>query len=139
MGPAFKKASNGGHKEAPKNTLAGIPKTPSRKRKLSFSSLDSPGQLSPLRKVRLATAVRDDRVVEKTLEEIEIPIAAGVKERKTPPNRKEIAPVKPLRRSKALETSGELCLRSVSGRMNRLIHRSNYGIGLSLFLLMCEK
>lgn len=107
-------------------------KTPSRKRKLSFSSPSSP-QSSPLRKVRLAAPIEDDRLVEKPVREIEI---------KPPPEiifspQKSIQkqlfpvkpPVKPILRSKILATAGEFYQRGVSGRMNRLTMRCNYGTG----------
>ncbi|KAL1986994.1 hypothetical protein VTN96DRAFT_5150 [Rasamsonia emersonii] len=128
-GPAFTKASIDGHHGAPKNPFAELARTPSRKRKLSFSSPGSPQQSSPLRKVRVATGVDDDRVLEKTVGEIEIGPTIGVEEPKAGHIASEVPSVRPLRRSRALGTSGELCLRSISGRMNGVIHRANYGIG----------
>lgn len=129
-GPAFTKVSNDGHHGAPKNPFAELARTPSRKRKLSFFSPGSPQQSSPLRKVRVAAGVDDDRVLEKTVGEIEIGPAIGVEEPNAGHIASEIPSVRPLRRSRALGTSGELCLRSISGRMNRVIHRANYGTGL---------
>lgn len=137
-GPAFTKAKS---LNAPNTIGHGILKspftetarTPSRKRKLSFSSPASPPQSSPIRRVRLVPPIEDDRLVEKTVNEIEIkfPTETIVSPRKS--IQKQLfavkPPVEPIRRSKVLATSGEYCLRSVSGRMNRLTMRCNYGSG----------
>ncbi|KAH8696660.1 WD repeat protein [Talaromyces proteolyticus] len=137
-GPAFMKAAKTHSTDHGilKSPFLEPAKTPSRKRKLSFSSSGSPPQSSPLRKVRLTTAVYENRgtdKADKTVNDIYIPVSP---ERILSPRRsiqKQLfsttPPAQPLRRSKALATSGGLCLRSVSGRMNRLTLRSNYGSG----------
>jgi hypothetical protein len=134
-GPAFTKAATSqaaGHGIL-KSPFTEITKTPSRKRKLSFSSTGSPPQSSPLRKVRLTTTLYNERHTNETVDEIGPPISP-LKALSPPKSlQKQLFPVKPpagpLRRSKALASTGELCLRSVSGRMNRLTMRSNYGYG----------
>ncbi|KAF3406649.1 Cell division cycle protein cdt2 [Talaromyces pinophilus] len=135
-GPAFTKAKT---LNAPntishgilKSPFTEITRTPSRKRKLSFSSPTSPPQSSPIRRVRLAPPVEDDRLVEKTVNEIELkfPPEPILSPRKSIQKQLFVVkpPVEPVRRSKVLATSGEYCLRSVSGRMNRLTMRCNYG------------
>lgn len=143
-GPAFTKArtpnaSNAANRGILKNPFTEITKTPSRKRKLSFSSPGSPPQSSPIRKVRLATAVQDDRIVEKTVNEIEITIPPETAYSPRKSIQKQLffvnPVVEPVRRSKVLATSGEYCLRSVTGRMNRLTMRYNYGSGEAARLL----
>lgn len=133
LGPAFTKAktsNNVGHGTL-KSPFTEVTRTPSRKRKLSFSSIGSPPQSSPLRKVRLATVIHDDRTVERTLNEIDVEDVLGADSVGLKLVKKPASPKKPLRRSKALTTSGELCLRSISGRMNRFTVRSNYGSGMT--------
>lgn len=137
-GPAFTKAKSSnaansvGHGTL-KSPFTEVFKTPSRKRKLSFSSPSSPPQSSPIRKVRLTTIAQDDRLVEKTVNEIELmlPPETIVTPRKSVQKQLFTAKraLEPVRRSKALATSGEYCLRSVSGRMDRLTMRCNYGSG----------
>lgn len=131
LGPAFTKASNTDNR-SPKNAIADIPQTPSRKRKLSFSS--SPLQSSPLRKVRVASHIHDDRELEKTVNELEANRATRDEEPKPECDIiKKVPEVTPIRRSVALQTSGELYMRSVTGsRRNRVTLRSNYGTGLFL-------
>lgn len=138
-GPAFTKATTAQATSHGilKSPFTEITKTPSRKRKLSFSSPGSPPQSSPLRKVRLTTAVYNERHhTNETVEEIGLPTSP--EKTLSPPKslQKQLFPVKPpagpLRRSKILTSTGELCLRSVSGRMNRLTMRSNYGCGRCL-------
>jgi len=131
LGPAFTKISNTGDNRSPKNTLADITQTPCRKRKLSFSSPGSPQQSSPLRKVHVASHIHDDREVEKTVNELEVNCATRDEESKSGCDVIKTAPqVKPIRRSVALQTSGELYMRSVTGsRRNKVILRSNYGTG----------
>ncbi|KAL2222094.1 WD domain protein [Thermoascus aurantiacus ATCC 26904] len=131
LGPAFTKISNTGDNRSPKNTLADVTQTPCRKRKLSFSSPGSPQQSSPLRKVHVASHIHDDREVEKTVNELEVNCATRDEESKSGCDVIKTAPqVKPIRRSVALQTSGELYMRSVTGsRRNKVILRSNYGTG----------
>ncbi|QKX57934.1 uncharacterized protein TRUGW13939_05054 [Talaromyces rugulosus] len=134
-GPAFTKAATSqaaGHGIL-KSPFTETTKTPSRKRKLSFSSTGSPPQSSPLRKVRLTTTLYNERHTNEIVDEIGPPISP-LKALSPPKSlQKQLFPAKPpagpLRRSKALASTGELCLRSVSGRMNRLTMRSNYGYG----------
>ncbi|KAL4911959.1 WD40-repeat-containing domain protein [Aspergillus aurantiobrunneus] len=108
LGPAFTRTLKAVmSKPEPKELM----RTPSKKRKLSFSSIGSPLQYSPIRKVRVRGLVEDD-------DEVEVPSA------KTP------LKISPVHRSRALETSGTLFMRSVLGsRPNRVTMRSNSGAG----------
>lgn len=84
--------------------------------------------------MRLAPPIEDDRLVEKTVNEIELkfPPEPILSPRKSIQKQLFVVkpPVEPVRRSKVLATSGEYCLRSVSGRMNRLTMQCNYGSGM---------
>lgn len=132
QGPAFTKArtdkEEAGTLETP---LIELPKTPSRKRKLSFSSTDSPLESSPSRKVHVAR-VQGDETGESTGDTIQLDHVWSELDSspKTAPARAE-TPVKPLRRSKVLAGPGELCLRNISGRGNRSILRTTYGSGMA--------
>ncbi|KAE8147614.1 WD domain protein [Aspergillus avenaceus] len=125
LGPAFTRTLKAvGTRPEPSELL----RTPSRKRKFSFSSVGSPLQSSPLRKVRVRTPVQDD-------EELPVPVREFHVEHET--HRAETRPIKitrpsrqvpPVKRSQALQTSGRLFMRSVSGaRENRVTIRSNSG------------
>lgn len=89
--------------------------------------------------MRLAPPIEDGHLVEKTVNEIEIkfPPEPILSPRKSIQKQLFVVkpPVEPVRRSKVLATSGEFCLRSVSGRMNRLTMRCNYGSGKVLRVL----
>ncbi|KAJ5367142.1 hypothetical protein N7541_001083 [Penicillium brevicompactum] len=124
LGPAFSRTKAGtrsSHDGLPEDFI----RTPSRKRKNSFSSVASPLQSSPLKRVRVRSPTGDmDHEVripdmDLRLQAAEVPVAP-----KQPPA------VAPVRRSRALETSGALFMRSVAGSQhNRVTMRANSGVG----------
>lgn len=106
--------------------------SPSKKRKFT-STFDNPLSSSPLRKVRIAPPIheelkeREDRDGGKSIVDLDIHV-------KTPKLRKEklheeLPPVLPIRRSRALQTSGALFARSLSDHPYKklTIRSSNYG------------
>ncbi|KAL3467865.1 WD40-repeat-containing domain protein [Aspergillus heterothallicus] len=107
-----------------------ILRTPNKKRKLSFSSIGSPLQSSPLRKVRIKGLIEEDEELEVPVKDIKI--GSGTredKEKPAPPVRTPLR-VSPIERSRALQTSGALFMRSVHGaQSNRVTMRSNSGAG----------
>ncbi|KAN0071024.1 hypothetical protein V8E54_011189 [Elaphomyces granulatus] len=117
LGPAFTKASQVSESGLPDNPpLDIVVRTPSKKRKLSFSSpAGSPQQSSPLRKVRAAATQHAGRELQMTVRELEIGALIWTEDLKPKGTVKEILPAKPLRRSVVLRTCGELCLRSIAG------------------------
>lgn len=135
LGPAFTRVSNGAENRVAKDLSTELVRTPSRKRKLSISSLGSP-QSSPLRKVRIAPRIHEDVILERTVDEIHIP---GVDQNSKSKSQCGVAktieiktPVKPIRRSVTLQTAGELYMRSLGAtRANRTLIRSTYGTGWS--------
>ncbi|KAL2862762.1 WD40-repeat-containing domain protein [Aspergillus lucknowensis] len=105
-------------------------RTPNKKRKLSFSSIGSPLQSSPLRKPRVRSLVEEDEELEVPLKEIKVAAGPRVDQEKAAPPTKTPLKVFPVMRSKALQTSGALFMRSVLGtRANRVTMRSNSGAG----------
>lgn len=127
LGPAFTRTLKAvGTRPEPSDLM----QTPSRKRKLSFSSIGSPLQSSPLRKVRVRTPNHDSDELDAPVRDIEVdnkiqssPIKPLVLDR---PSR----PIAPVQRSRALQTSGGLFMRSVLGsRANRVTMRANAGAG----------
>ncbi|KAL5337762.1 WD40-repeat-containing domain protein [Aspergillus crustosus] len=127
LGPAFTRTLKAVmSKPEPPDLL----RTPSRKRKLSFSSVGSPLQSSPLRKIRAPGLVYDDGELEIPVKDIDITVARPIRDVKLAPPVKLPHRVSPVRRSKALQTSGALFMRSVSGpRANRVTIRSQLGAG----------
>ncbi|KAE8342611.1 hypothetical protein BDV24DRAFT_162146 [Aspergillus arachidicola] len=102
-------------------------RTPSRKRKFSFSSIGSL-QSSPLRKVRMRTPIHDDEEVNVTVRDLEVNPEIRTSEPKPHVIAKPIRQVPPVRRSQALQTSGQFFMRSVIGaRASRVTIRSNSG------------
>ncbi|KAG0161172.1 hypothetical protein PDIDSM_8706 [Penicillium digitatum] len=128
LGPAFSRTSKAGSTRSPYD---GLPedfiRTPSRKRKNSFSSVVSP-QSSPLKRVRVRSPMQD---VEQDLKSPNIDIRPGALAPPSPPKRK--IPVAPVRRSQALQSPGALFMRTVGGaRANKVTLRSNSGVANSL-------
>ncbi|KAJ5269022.1 hypothetical protein N7505_004780 [Penicillium chrysogenum] len=121
LGPAFSRTSKAGSTRSPHD---GLPedfiRTPSRKRKNSFSSVVSP-QSSPLKRVRVRSPTHDVEQDSK-IPHIDIRLNALA-----PPTK---SPVAPVRRSQALQSSGALFMRTVAGaRANKVTLRSNSGAG----------
>ena len=133
LGPAFTRTTSKpnsvqGVQSEPVDSL----RTPPRKRKLSGSSggapPTSPLQSSPLRRVRVKTPTDDDKRLEGAKRGTDI----GHEEASLVDDRRSNAEVRvtPIRRSRALQTSGNLCMRSMYGPdANRLTVRSNSGAG----------
>jgi hypothetical protein len=127
LGPAFSRTSKAGSTRSPHDGLPeDFVRTPSRKRKNSFSSVVSP-QSSPLKRVRVRSPSHDVH------QDIRIPNLNIRLEAATPPSPpKPNPPVAPVRRSQALRTSGALFMRTVmGGRSNKTTLRSNSGVGRS--------
>ncbi|CBF86271.1 hypothetical protein AN2148.2 [Aspergillus nidulans FGSC A4] len=104
--------------------------TPSKKRKLSVSSVVSPLQSSPTRRIRVRGLLDDDEEVEVPVKDIHVGAGIRVNEAKPAPPIKPSTKVSPVRRSKALQTSGALFMRSVMGtRASRVTMRANSGTG----------
>lgn len=137
LGPAFTRSSKDSRS---KNLFSNPPedfvvRTPSKKRKHSFSSAASPLQSSPLKKVRLRSPVSHDIDIDQrtTIREIDVTARGRHSEKASlsPPKRR---PVSPITRSRALQTSGSLFMRTVGGsRANRLTVRSTAGASQYLF------
>ncbi|KAL4946380.1 hypothetical protein BDV06DRAFT_137063 [Aspergillus oleicola] len=128
LGPAFTRTLKAVMSSKPEPT--DLTRTPSKKRKLSFSSIGSPLQSSPIRKVRVRYLVEDDEEIEVPVRDIDVGVGKRVAESKPAPPAKAPLKVSPVRRSKALETSGAFFMRSVIGtRANRVTMRSNSGAG----------
>lgn len=132
LGPAFTRTSKAGSARDP---VDGLPedfiRTPSRKRKHSFSSAASPLQSSPLKKVRVRSQAGDESEQRTTVRDIDLTGRGRIAE-PTPPSPPKRRPVSPVSRSRALQTSGSLFMRTVQGsRANRLTIRSTAGAGWS--------
>ena len=132
LGPAFTRTPKAiEHEPAVSQFATAV--TPPRKRKLSFSSIGSPLQSSPLKKVRLRIPVHDEDD-EAVVPSKEIRIGKDLRNEgaKSIATVEQPAPVAPIRRSSALQSSGGLYMRSVFGqRANRTTIRSNSGTGWS--------
>lgn len=115
LGPAFTRSSKPG---SSRNASDGLPedlmRTPSRKRKHSFSSAASPLQSSPLKKVRVRSPAGDDVEQRTTIRDIDVTARGRFVDRTPaiPPKRR---PVSPITRSRGLQTSGSLFMRTVQG------------------------
>ncbi|KAJ5431243.1 hypothetical protein N7445_008975 [Penicillium cf. griseofulvum] len=125
LGPAFSRTSKAGSTRSPHD---GLPedfiRTPSRKRKNSFSSVVSP-QSSPLKRVRVRSPTQG---VEQDINIPNIDIHLDASAPPSPPKRN--GPVAPVRRSRALQSPGALFMRNVMGaRANKVTLRSNSGAG----------
>ncbi|KAB8261050.1 WD40-repeat-containing domain protein [Aspergillus pseudonomiae] len=125
LGPAFTRTLKAvANRPEPSELL----RTPSRKRKFSFSSIGSPLQSSPLRKVRMRTPIQDEEEVNVTVRDLEVNTEIQTSEPKPQVIAKPPRQVAPVRRSQALQTSGQFFMRSVIGaRANRVTIRSNSG------------
>lgn len=136
LGPAFARTLKAAANRPTLNEPAEIIRTPSKKRKLSFSSIGSPLQSSPLRKVRIRAPVQEEEELSIPVKELEF--GGGFQDNETNPvvsETKPLVPIPPIRKSRALQTSGGLYMRSLVGsRENRVTIRSNAGTGwLSLY------
>lgn len=132
LGPAFTRASKAGSARDP---VDGVPedfiRTPSRKRKHSFSSAASPLQSSPLKKVRVRSPVGDEAGQTTIIRDIDLTGRGRIGE-PTPPSPPKRRAVSPVSRSRTLQTSGSLFMRTVQGpRASRLTIRSTAGAGWS--------
>ncbi|KJK65888.1 WD40 repeat protein [Aspergillus parasiticus SU-1] len=128
LGPAFTRTLKA---VATRPEPSELLRTPSRKRKFSFSSIGSL-QSSPLRKVRMRTPIHDDEEVNVTVRDLEVNPEIRTSEPKPHVIAKPIRQVPPVRRSQALQTSGQFFMRSVIGaRASRVTIRSNSGAGCS--------
>ncbi|KAA8648240.1 hypothetical protein EYZ11_006740 [Aspergillus tanneri] len=127
LGPAFTRTLKAvGTRPDPSDLM----RTPSRKRKLSFSSIGSPLQSSPLRKVRVRSPNHDTDELHVPVRDVE----ASNKIQFSPPKPlaapRPFRQVLPIRRSEALQTSGGFFMRSVLGAgANRVTTRANSGAG----------
>ncbi|KAI9373666.1 WD40-repeat-containing domain protein [Aspergillus egyptiacus] len=127
LGPAFTRTLKA---VMSKPEPADLMRTPNKKRKLSFSSVGSPLQSSPLRKVHVRALVEDDEEVEAPVKDIRVNVEKQIDEEKPETPTKTPLKVSPIQRSKALQTYGALFMRSVVGsRANRVTMRSNFGAG----------
>ncbi|PGH13264.1 hypothetical protein AJ80_06373 [Polytolypa hystricis UAMH7299] len=128
LGPALSRIPDSSEDQPLKSYSHDIYRTPSKKRKLSFSLSSSPLQSSPLRRVRISPPAHH-----KTLAQpIELKPVTGddICQLDGPKKIPERTPCMPLRRSKALSTSGQLFLRSLSdSRSKRVTLRASYGTG----------
>lgn len=139
LGPAFTRTSKAG---SARDLADGLPedfiRTPSRKRKHSFSSAASPLQSSPLKKVRVRSPAGNELEQRTTNRDIDS-TARGRNEVPTPPSPPKRRPVSPVSRSRALQTSGSLFMRTVQGsRASRLTIRSTAGAGGSCWFYVNE-
>ncbi|OJJ51189.1 hypothetical protein ASPZODRAFT_107514 [Penicilliopsis zonata CBS 506.65] len=130
LGPAFTKTAKFTSSRVVEHDVSGPPKTPSRKRKHSFSSVASPLQSSPLRKVRIRAPIHDDRELDVPVRDLGVDCKSQPEVRQWNSPSKPLHPVPLIRRSAALQTSGNLYMRSVMGSMmRRTTIRSNSGTG----------
>ncbi|KAL4893467.1 WD40-repeat-containing domain protein [Aspergillus ambiguus] len=126
LGPAFTRTLKA---VAARPESSDLLRTPSRKRKLSFSSVGSPLQSSPLRKVRMRTPIHDDEELDVPVRDLGMDADRHNELPKSLPLVRQSRKVSPLQRSQALRTSGGLFMRSLQGRADRLTLRSNSGAG----------
>lgn len=132
LGPAFTRALKAVGNRTVDNHSSDLMQTPSRKRKLSFSSIGSPLQSSPLRKVRVRFPIEDGEELNLSVKDIKTGNDSQDIEPKPAVPSKLCLPIAPILRSHALQTSGGLYMRSVLGpRANQVTMRSNVGAGWS--------
>ena len=125
LGPAFSRTSKAGTRSLHDGLPEDFTCTPSRKRKNSFSSVASPPQSSPLKRVRVRSPTGE---VEQDIRIPDIHLRHETAPPPSPP--KQPPPVAPVRRSQALKTSGALFMQTVTGlRQNRVTLRANSGAG----------
>lgn len=134
IGPAFTRSPkpDGGQTRVSEPVDLRTPRTPSRKRKLSFSSIGSPLQSSPTRRVcpRIPIHNDEDEEVAVPVKDVQIDKEVRYGGTKAAPVEEPLVSVSPIRRSSALRTSGGLYMRNVLGsRANRTTIRSNSGTG----------
>ncbi|KAJ5740340.1 hypothetical protein N7493_000212 [Penicillium malachiteum] len=125
LAPAFTRSSESrpqtSYEDLPQETF----QTPTRKRKNSFSSVASPLQSSPLKKVRVRSPAGQDVELGTTIRDMDL----RAREHHADAMPKQ-EPVVPIVRSRALQTAGTLFMRTLEGtRANRLTIRSTYGAG----------
>ena len=124
LGPAFSRTSKAGTRSPHDGLPEDFIRTPSRKRKNSFSSVASPPQSSPLKRVRVRSPTSE------LDHDIRIPDPDFRLRPAEAPMPKQPPPVAPVRRSQALATSGALFMRSVLGpQRNKVTLRANSGVG----------
>lgn len=129
LGPAFTRPSMTDGNKATQNEAADVFRTPARKRKLSFSSVGSL-QSSPLKRVRVKVPVNDEGELEVITRDPGVDCEATNVEKRSANIERPPSPVLPIRRSRALQTSGGLYMRNVLGsRADRVTIRSNSGTG----------
>src|SRR5436190_8509892 len=129
LGPALVRTSKNPENVSIKCLPQDTSHTPSRKRKLSFSSTSSPPQSSPLRRVHIAPSIHIDPEQKATKADDAIvgcnphgEVLAGCEQSK---------PIVPLRRS-ALQSSQPLFIRSLcSGRSRRITLGFSCGTGMT--------
>lgn len=127
LGPAFTRSKDGRSNSPFSNLPEDFIRTPSKKRKHSFSSAASPLQSSPLKKVRLRSPVSNDTEERSTIRDIDV-AERGRHIEPTPLSPPKRRPASPITRSRTLQTSGSLFMRTVKGaRANRLTVRSTAG------------
>lgn len=126
LGPAFSRTSKAGTRSPHDGLPEDFIRTPSRKRKNSFSSVASPLQSSPLKRVRVRSPTSDAD------HEIRIPdVDLHLQAAEAPVVPKQPPAVAPVRRSRALETSGALFMRSILGsQRTKVTLRANSGVGM---------
>ncbi|KAJ5894070.1 hypothetical protein N7495_005761 [Penicillium taxi] len=130
LAPAFTRASKTNGAQSPNDVLPeDLMRTPSRKRKYSFSSIVSPLQSSPLKRVRVRSPVGDESEPRPIIHDLDINPQEGHDDLPpTSPLKRE--PVRPIQRSRALQTCGAFFTRSLQGgRNNRLTSRATAGVG----------
>lgn len=107
--------------------------TPAKKRKLSTSSPVSPNsplQSSPLKGARVKSPAHHENALEGTGGKVALGPEEVVDVEKRTSSGPTDAYVAPIRRSRVLQTSGNLCMRSMYGpRANRVTIRANSGAG----------
>jgi hypothetical protein len=126
LGPTFSQTSKAGTRSPHDGLPEDFIRTPSRKRKNSFSSVASPLQSSPLKRVRVRSLTSD------VDHEIRIPdVDLRLQAAEVPVVPKQPPAVAPVHRSRALETSGALFMRSILGsQRNKVTLRANSGVGM---------
>lgn len=139
LGPAFTRTSKATSARDSDNGLPeDLMRTPTRKRKHSFSSAISPLQSSPLKKVRVRSPANNEVEHKTTLRDIDV-TDRGRMAALLPPSPPKRRPVSPVNRSRALQTSGALFMRTLQGsRANRLTIRSTAGAGLFTHFMPCK-
>lgn len=129
LGPAFTKTLKAIEHRSESPELI---RTPSKRRKLSFSSIGSPLQSSPLKEVHVRESVKYDQELAAPVRKFELNVSSIPEHepKLTTFASKPPRQVPPVRRSQALQTSGALYMRSILGnRANRVTMRANSGAG----------